>query len=49
MVRQLIFSSLVAAVKSGIRDQGTDLGSGIRDLDLGWIKIRIRDTHPGSA
>ncbi len=35
---------------SGIRDQGSrvrDQGPGIRDQR--WVKIRIRDKHPGSA
>ena len=35
---------------SGIRDPGSEIrdpGSEIRDP--GWVKIRIRDKHPGSA
>jgi hypothetical protein len=35
--------SFVAVLGSGIRD----LGSEIRDP--GWVKIRIREKHPGSA
>jgi hypothetical protein len=33
----------LAAVGSGIRDPGSEI------RDPGWIKIRIRDEHPGSA
>jgi hypothetical protein len=35
--------SFLAVFGSGIRDTG----SGIRDP--GWVKIRIRDKHPGAA
>jgi hypothetical protein len=39
------FSSLsfVAVFGSGIRDPGCEI------RDPGWVKIRIRDKHPGSA
>ena len=42
--------SFVAVFRSGIRDPRSgirDPRSGIRDP--GWVKIRIRDKHPGSA
>ncbi len=40
-----IFSplSLVTVFGSGIRDPGSEI------WDPGWVKIRIRDKHPGSA
>jgi hypothetical protein len=42
--------SFVAVFGSGIRDLRSEIRdprSGIRDP--GWVKIRIRDKHPGSA
>ncbi len=41
-IRQKLFLplSFVAVFGSGIK---------IRDQDPGWVKIRIRDKHPGSA
>jgi hypothetical protein len=39
--------------RSGIRDPGSEIrdpGSGMgKNQDPGWVKIRIRDKHPGSA
>jgi hypothetical protein len=42
--------SFLPVFGSGIRDPGSDIRdqrSGIRGP--GWVKIRIRDKHPGSA
>jgi hypothetical protein len=35
--------SFAAVFGSGIRDPGSEI------RDPGWVKIRIRDKHPGSA
>jgi hypothetical protein len=38
--------SFVAVFGSGIRDPGSGMG---KNQEPGWVKIRIRDKHPGSA
>jgi hypothetical protein len=45
--------SFAAVLGSGIRDPGSGMGKnqdpGSEIRDPGWVKIRIRDKHPGSA